>query len=191
MKNIFLFVLIIISVSGRLSASEKYADLGISYGYTPSLVGMKHLESGDKKTFSYGPVNTLNLNIGAGFFFPGRFFEKTGMFMDYNYSFMKESDFQSIIIGPEIKFLYYFKGAFGIGYTYYNSKIPVDDNSDLKKDYSTSFDLSLSIGMEFNLSDDLMIGFGYKLLPIGTTGSAYYNESKYGTFYVELSKNLF
>ncbi len=188
-----ILIAIFLLCSSQLFSTEKYADAGFGFAYTPSLVAREHeMDGGDKTTFQYGSVMTLSGSIGTGFFYPGDLLEKFGVFIEYDYSFMNESNFRSVFVGPEIKFFYYIKAAFGIGNTNFSQEIPVDrNNKEIEVDYSTKVDMTASIGLEFNLPGDFILGCGIKTLTDGGSGNTYYLDAKYNTLYFEISRNLF
>lgn len=171
-----------------LTAAPEYIDAAVSFAYTPQFEALKHPYVTSSSTYSYGPVKSLALKVGVGSFYPWDTDERTGLFGKYFYSSMDDSDFQAVMLGVESKFFYVCKVSFGLGYTWFDKEIPYDVNyPDDKSDFS-SFNITTSFGLEFNITDNFMIGGGVEYLPRGIDWRML--RATRGTYYFEVTQRL-
>lgn len=183
----YLTILLMI-IAFPLMAAPEYMDAAVSYAYTPELKALKHPYVASSSTYTYGPVKSLAVKIGLGSFFPWDPDERTGFFGKYFYSSMEESDFQAVMLGVESKFFYVCKVSFGLGYTWFDKEIPYDINYPGEKSDFSSFNITTSLGLEFNITDNLMVGAGVEYLPRGIDWRML--RATKGTYYFEVTQRL-
>jgi len=177
------------TISLPLMAAPEYLDAGLSFAYTPKLEALDHPWVPSSTSYNYGPVRSMALKIGFGSLFPGNAEERTGLFGKYYYCSMEDSDFQSVMLGVETKFLSYFKASFGAGYAWFDNEIPYDeDYPDDKSDFS-SLSITASVGLEFNITGNFMAGFGVQYLPKGMDWKML--RASRGTYYFEITQRFF
>ena len=180
--------LLMMTIALPLMASPEYLDAGLSVAYTPRLEALNHPWVQSSTTYEYGPVKSVALKLGIGSLYTTDAGERTGLFGKYYYCTMDESDFQAVMLGVETRFLYCLKASFGIGYTWFDKEIPYDTDYPGEKSDFSSLNITTSIGMEFNLTDDFMAGFGVEYLPRGMDWRML--RASRGTYYFEVTKRL-
>lgn len=184
----YYFTILMMIITFPLMASSEYMDAAFSLAYTPELKALKYPYVPSTSTYSYGPVKSLAVKIGFGSLFPWDNDERTGFFSKYFYSSMEESRFQAVMFGLESKFLYCLKASFGVGYTWFDKDIPYDvDYPDDQSDFS-SFNITTSLGLEFNITDNFIVGGGVEYLPRGMDWRML--RATRGTYYFEVTQRL-
>lgn len=184
----YYLTILIVVIALPLMAAPGYMDSGVSFSYTPRLEALNHPWVQSSTTYVYGPVKTLALKIGFGTLFTCDEGERTGFFGKYFYSSMEESSFQAVMFGLESKFLSCLKASFGVGYTWFADEIPYDENYPEDKSDFSSLNITASLGMEFNITEDFMAGFGVEYLPRGMDWKML--RAGRGTYYLEFTKRF-
>lgn len=184
----YYLTLLIMIIAFPLTAAPQYMDAAVSFAYTPRLEALNHPWVQSSTTYEYGAVKSAAVKIGFGSLYPWDTGERTGFFGKYYYCSMKESDYQALMLGIESKFLYCLKASFGIGYSWFDREIPYDADYPGEKSDFSSLNITTSLGMEFNITDNLMAGFGVEYLPRGMDWRML--RASRGTYYFEITRRL-